>query len=358
MQTLTPVEGGVDELSTTQISDRERIEIYDFSATYQGENFDMEAFYHTPRFHYGYEGDFFGLIIEATDIEGQDIWNAKAPAGLEFIGKGALDGLTVIGGPEIFWGANPKIVLKYDNRLGDTFPFLGGRLGNTQYTVMLSEDVARQDVGANATGATQRETTQATFYTETEFSSTTKLELGGIIAAPERVDEQYDRINRAGDIILDDIDFEDTLGFKAKFSFPLFGGLGYLATHHAGLVADAGFNLREFGTRLPYSGLGNKEEYEFGLMMNFGNLMVFPRLLYRQNKVDANPSRDSMIINGVLNPGLVPRDRDADPFGGARQPGSARPPSCSSLTIPPGRRRSISGTTISVRTRVSPGISV
>ena len=67
-------------------------------------------------------------------------------------------------------------------------------------------------------------------------------------------------------------------------------------------------------SRLPYSGLGNKEEYEFGMLMNFGNVMVFPRFMYRDNLVDANPFIEPGISGGILNPGLSPRDRDNDPF--------------------------------------------
>ena len=51
-------------VSPTTLKGRERIEIYDFEATYQGENFDINAFYHTPRFHWGYKGDMFGLLRE------------------------------------------------------------------------------------------------------------------------------------------------------------------------------------------------------------------------------------------------------------------------------------------------------
>ena len=45
------------ELDIT-LRDRDRIEIYDFSADYRGKLFDLDAFYHTPRYHWGYEGDF------------------------------------------------------------------------------------------------------------------------------------------------------------------------------------------------------------------------------------------------------------------------------------------------------------
>ena len=286
---------------------RERVEIYDFEASYQGENFDLNAFYHTPRYHWGYEGDFFGLIAETTDLAGMDIWNAKAPEGVEFIGKGKWKGLTVLAGPEVYWGANPKFVVKYDFNLG-----------KVDLTLIHSEDVARQGESTSATGATQRQSRQTTLYATTDFTENVKLELGGIMSATEKVDDIYDRIGENGDIILDQIDSDDTFGFKAKLSFPLFGARSYLSAHHAGLVADGGAQLKDFGvtdpTRLPYSGAGNKKEYEAGMMMNFGNLMIIPRVLYRDNLVDANPFIPPSGGGGILNPGINPRDTDGDPF--------------------------------------------
>ena len=84
-----------------------------------------------------------------------------------------------------------------------------------------------------------------------------------------------------------------------------------MQAHHAGLVADGGQVHKVFGindpSRLPYSGLGNKREYEAGVIMNFGNLMVFPRLMYRDNLVDANPFIEASIRpGGVLFPGHDP----------------------------------------------------
>jgi hypothetical protein len=288
----------------------ERVEIYDFEATYKGEDFDVTAFYHTPRFHWGYEGDMFGLLWETTDTLGMDIWNAKAPYGLEIAGKGSKwGGLTLLMGPEVYWGANPKVMLKYD------LEFAG-----FDWTFIHSEDFSRRDSATGATGATERQSRQTTLTASREFSNGWKLELGGITSAYEKVDEVYTRVNDAGNgAILDQIEFEDTLGFKAKLTFPLLGSETYLAAHHAGLVADGGQHHKVFGvndpSRLPYSGLGNKREYEAGMMMNFGNLMVFPRLMYRDNLVDANPFvPPSVGPGGVLSPGLNPRDRDSDPF--------------------------------------------
>ena len=290
-----------------QFTDRERVEVYDFSAKYEGENVDVEAFYHTPRFHWGFEGDHFGLIREATDIYGMDIWNAKAPQGVEFKGKGDWDNFTLVMGPEIYWGANPKAVLKYD------FNF-----GKFDWTFIHAEDLARRSDGDSPTNTTVRQSRQTTLTAERDFGNGWKLELGGIWSANEKVDEVFDRVDSAGNVFLDQVEDEDAFGFRAKLSFPLFGTETYVQAHHAGLVADGGQVHRTFGvtdpSRLPYSGLGNKQEYEAGMILRFGNFMLYPRIMYRDNLVHANPFIEPSISNGILQPGTNPRDSDTDPF--------------------------------------------
>jgi len=293
--------------SRTTFSDRERVEIYDFNAKYEGANIDVEAFYHTPRFHWGYEGDHFGLLAEATDTAGMDIWNAKAPQGVEIKGKGDWDNFTLVFGPEVYWGANPKALLKYD------FAF-----GKFDWTFIHSEDLARRSSGDDPTNVVNRQSRQTTLTAEREFGNGMKLELGGIWASSEEVDEVFDRVDRSGNVFLDQIDEEDTLGFRAKLSFPLFGTESYVQAHHAGLVADGGVVHRTFGvtdpSRLPYSGMGNKQEYEAGTIIRFGDVMLYPRVMYRDNLVHANPLIEPSITGGVLQPGTNPRDMDSDPF--------------------------------------------
>ncbi|MBT8135803.1 MAG: hypothetical protein KJO54_02185 [Gammaproteobacteria bacterium] len=291
--------------TTDQLDDRERIEFYDFSATYKADLFDLELFSHVPRYHWGYKGDFFGLMWEATDLGGMDIWNAKAPQGIEIAGKkGWMKGLNVVFGPEVYWGANPKVMLKYTNRFG-----------RFDYTFMHSEDIARRDEATGATGATARQSRATTLSAETQLTSKIKLEFGGIMAATEKVNDSYTRLV-SGDIVRDEIDLEDTLGFRAKLSFPVGNAAGYLTANHAGLVADAGLRLREHGTRLPYSGLGAQREYSAGLLWPIGNLWIYPRVLYRDALVDPNPGLESSIDSsaGVIIPGLSPRNREDDPF--------------------------------------------
>ncbi|MGB5261746.1 MAG: hypothetical protein WBO34_14675, partial [Gammaproteobacteria bacterium] len=175
--------------------DREKIEIYDFDGTYTGEQFDLNTFYHTPRYHWKYEGDFFGLLRETTDMEGQDIWDAKAPFGAEIVGKGKYDGLKVLFGPEVYWGANPLVMVKYSNKIG-----------KIDYTLMHSEDVAREDDSATATEATPIQTRQTTAYIKTNIADNTKLELGGIIGSSDKIGDEYDR-RENGNTVVDKIEF-------------------------------------------------------------------------------------------------------------------------------------------------------
>ena len=297
--------------TTSQFNDRERVEIYDFNARYEGENWDIEGFYHTPRYHWKNEGDFFGLVRETTDIAGQDIWNAKAPSGVEFAGKtGAWKGLKVVAGDEVFWGANPKIILKYT-----------WNWGRTEFTFMHDEDVARRGDSASATAATDIQTRRTTLYAKRDIFDGWTLELGGIFASNEKIDDTYTRYAN-GQIFLDQIEDEDTLGFRAKLSFPLFGHRTWIGTHYAGLVADGGDVLREFGvmdpTMIPYSPWGNKMEVDAGMNITFGNVMLTPRVMYRDNLVHANPfipaEIDPNTNLGTLFPGVSPRNRDDDPF--------------------------------------------
>lgn len=108
----------LEATSKQNVKDNERIEIYSFSFDYYTPTFDLKGFYHTGHYHWLYEGDFFGLLQEANNIPEYDLYNAKAPIGVEFIGKKSLNGLKILAGPELYWGANPKIMVKYYKNFG------------------------------------------------------------------------------------------------------------------------------------------------------------------------------------------------------------------------------------------------
>lgn len=294
---------GLEVNTTKEIKDSERLEIYNFSATYHSPAFDLNTFYHVPRYHWGYQGDFFGLLYEATDMEGMDIWNAKAPYGMEFIGNKFLPGFKAVVGPEVYWGANPKAILKYD---WATRYF--------KYSLIHSEDFSRAKASTTATEPTSRATRQTSLTLETKIIPRTKLELGYLFAGSEKLDEQFFYYDN-GNVYEDKIDFLDTQAIKAKFTLDAFKGSKIDASlNYAGLVADGGNPLREFDTTMPYSSLGNKLEFDAGLLIPVGNVWLLPRGLYRKNLLDSTPSLEAYIDGTDFFPGLSPRNRDKDPF--------------------------------------------
>ncbi|MFO8145149.1 MAG: hypothetical protein R6T89_05425 [Candidatus Syntrophosphaera sp.] len=294
---------GLEVNTTKEVNDSERLEIYDFQASYNTDHFDLTAFYHVPRYHWGYEGDFFGLMYEATDMEGMDIWNAKAPYGMEFTGKKFLPGLTLVTGPEVYWGANPKAMVKYDFAIN-----------KFKYTLIHAEDFARAEASTTATEATSRATRQTALSMETKIIPRAKLELGYLFAGSEKLDDVF-YYYEDGNVYQDKIELLDTQGAKAKITVDAFGGSKVdAAVNFAGLVADGGNPLREFNTTMPYSSLGNKLEFEGGMLVPVGNLWLLPRVLYRENLIDSNPSIEPSIDGTDLFPGLTPRNRDKDPF--------------------------------------------
>ena len=285
-----------DRVNLDNAKSSDKIEIYDFQATLKGEAFDLNGFYHVPRYHWGDEGDLFGLLRETTDMEGQDIWNSKAPSGLEFVGKGSLDGLKIVGGKEVYWGANPKAILKY--QFGK----------DKQYTFMHSEDFKQAGEGSSGTSDSSSSVSrQTTLQGKIDLGSKRILEIGGIVSGTNKRGEDYYYV-RDGVAYTKEIKLKDAVGFKAKLSFDVGQkSRAYIATNHAGVVANSGDQVTDFGTMLPYSSLGNKREYEVGLRYTSGNYTLYPRLFYRENIIDANPS-------GTELPKISPRNEGTDPF--------------------------------------------
>lgn len=92
----------------------ERVKIYSAAANWDAKAFSMNVFYRKPHYHWGYEGDFFGFYPEASYGDNMDIYGGEAPFGAEFAGKKKISGLKFALGPELWWGANPAILAKYN----------------------------------------------------------------------------------------------------------------------------------------------------------------------------------------------------------------------------------------------------
>ena len=60
---------------------------------------------------------FSACIPEANYGPNLDIYNGEI-SGIEFDGKGAIDGLKAAFGPQLWWGANPAFLFKYSRTVG------------------------------------------------------------------------------------------------------------------------------------------------------------------------------------------------------------------------------------------------
>ena len=114
------------------IRDMDRVQVYGASFDWKENWFELEGFYRTGHYHWGYEGDFFGLYREANYQDAIDRYNANAPSGMVFTGKRALQGLKLAAGPELYWGANPMVLAKYY------------RTSGRHSYALLQEDITRQ----------------------------------------------------------------------------------------------------------------------------------------------------------------------------------------------------------------------
>ncbi len=96
-----------------QLASRNRVQVYRADFNWNSKYFDLNGFYRTGHYHWGYEGDFFGLYPEANYGPNIDIYNGNAPFGFELNGKKSLKHFKVAFGPELWWGANPAVLVKY-----------------------------------------------------------------------------------------------------------------------------------------------------------------------------------------------------------------------------------------------------
>ena len=98
------------------ITDNNRVRVYNAEFEWNSKHADVRGFYRTGHYHWQYEGDFFGLYPEANYGPNLDIYNGEI-LGMEVDGKGSLDGFKAAFGPQLWWGANPTVLLKYRTKL-------------------------------------------------------------------------------------------------------------------------------------------------------------------------------------------------------------------------------------------------
>ncbi|WP_396182574.1 glycosidase [Flavobacterium sp.] len=289
-----PVElDGTD--GTVTIGDNNRVELYKASYRWDEKLFKLDGFYRTGHYHWGYEGDFFGLYPEANYGPNLDIYNGKAPFGLEIEGKKMFKGFKLAMGPELWWGANPAILLKYSKTIGK-FDFTG----------IFHEDLTQRTNTQTSLAIPQPKTRRFTAHINRKFGKI-GVDLGGIWAGQPLEGREY-QVVRNNQVYVNQIESKDNIGGKMKLTYTggQFNWYGQAAAQ--GLVSSGGADLTQTftGWRLKDSGSGNQYNFLTGMTYTIGKLQIAPNFLWQK-------PLEGPITTDVPAPGR-PRNILDDPF--------------------------------------------
>jgi len=287
------------EGETLALTGLERVKLYNASVTWDDRWFRLDGFYRTGHYHWGYEGDFFGLYREANYGPNLDIYNGEAPLGVEFAGKKSLAGLKVAFGPQLWWGANPAVMAKYRRAVG---PF--------DASVVFQEDIARQGQTATSFAVPLPPTRKTTVHLAATRGDFT-LDLGGIWSGSTKEGELFQLVDGSPgsyEVLEDRVKDSDAFGGKAKVTFSRGRWNWYAQGAAMGLVAEGGptSTITFTGWHLKDSGSGNQWNFLTGFTYAMGNWQIAPNFLWQKPIVGPIPS-------DVPAPGR-PRNILDDPF--------------------------------------------
>lgn len=276
-------------------NDVNRVQIYNASYKWTAKDFELRGFYRTGHYHWGYEGDFFGLYPEANYGPNLDIYNGET-LGFEIDGRGSLDGLKAAFGPQLWWGANPAYLLKYNTKIG-----------KINAAAVYHEDVSSAAQAITSIFIPQPKTRRATVYFQTKLGNL-GVELGGIWGGQPLNGRAFQMMD--GDAVkVDKVNNKDNWGGKAKLTFSKGRFNAYTQGAIQGLVANGGGDYTQTftGWRLKDSGSGNQMNFLAGFTYNVNsNLQIAPNFLWQKPLLEAMP-------NGVDAPGRLRNILD-DPF--------------------------------------------
>ncbi len=298
------------------LSGLERVRLYQAGLSWDHPLFHLTAYHREGHYHWGYQGDLFGLYREAFYGPNPDIYNADVPSGAVIEGKQALDGAAIAFGPAVYWGANPTIIGRYTHQSGPV-----------RWAVMHQEDVARP-AGGTANRAIPQPVGRKSSVSIQSGRGPWKLDAGGVIAGTERIGRPFYNVLPAapGDsyagsgyhVLADQIRWYDTLGAKAKLSLDSGRVHGYALGTWRGIAADTGPDQTTTftGWSLKDHGVGNVAAGLLGVAVDVGPFQIAPNLLVQRPLVGPLPVVAATVDpdTGWYTPALKPRNIVDDPF--------------------------------------------
>ena len=277
----------------------ERIRLYSASFDWDGKLFNLSAFFRKPHYHWGYEGDFFGLYQEASYGDNMDIYGGAAPLGCEIQGKKLFSGLKLAFGPELWWGANPALLLKYYR----TF-------GNWNFGGVFHYDINQREETVTSFAIPLPKNTRASLMLQRKFGRF-DITLGGLWSGTTLVGREFQATTEyspTATVYQDVVKKSDTFGGKLKMIYSGGNFNAYAQGAIMGLVANGGAdNTRTLtGWTLKDSGSGNQSNVLAGFTYQMGNFQIAPNFLWQKPLVGPMP-------NGIEAPGRLRNILD-DPF--------------------------------------------
>lgn len=317
-----PIEVRGEDGGVVTIRDNERVKLHNARFEWNDEDFLLEGFYRTGHGHWADEGDFFGLYQETWDLDGIDRYNSDAPSGMVFTGKKSLTGLKVAAGPQIYWGAKPMAIVKYQKQWN-----------GINFAAMHQEAFAAQQEVANSSLTDPGgRAGKSSFYLSKPFDKM-KVEWGVLQSGSEKIGDHYTKAEetdsgqgfRGSDYrITDDarVTESDTWATKLRLVSTTSSIPWYVAGAYRGLVANGGGDASIVVTKwaLKPSERGNQYNVSGGMMYGMGYFSVAPQVIYQKPLVDALPPDPSLAADafdagtGTFQPGLRPRNLLNDTF--------------------------------------------
>ena len=298
------------------INDPNRVQVYNVEFEWNAKNFDLRGFYRTGHYHWAYEGDVFNLYPESYYGPNLDIYNGEI-LGAELDAKGALSGLKAAFGPQLWWGANPAVLLKYSKDLLKwkvTGVYHRDLVTNLEYDESGRRVLNENQLTSGVIPAWPTE--RATLAFERKIGNF-GFTFGGIWGGSPLNGSSFQVHDKElNQVFVDKIIADDNWGAKAKITYQK-GRLNWYAQgSYMGLVANGGADqTRTFtGWKLKDSGSGNMTNVLSGFTYLIGNLQIAPNFLYQKPLIDPIP-------NAFTGPGRL-RNVIDDPFavrGGNRE---------------------------------------
>lgn len=277
-----PVSVRGEDGDVVTIPDVNRVQVYNAEYEWKTKIADVRGFYRTGHYHWGYEGDFFGLYPEANYGPNLDIYQGEI-LGMEVDGHKTFKGFKAAFGPQLWWGANPAFLVKYSTKIG-----------HWGVTGIFHEDVDNAGAAVSSIAIPVPRTRRATLSVEKELGNF-ELQVGGIWAGQPLNGRKFQYVEGAtGNYTVydDEIGTEDNWGAKAKITYQKGKFNWYALGATAGLVANGGYDQTQTftGWKLKDNGSGNQNSFLTGFTYTIGDFQIAPNFLWQEPLVGAIPN--------------------------------------------------------------------